>query len=266
MALRETADRPLVSVILTASAGRGDPSGALRSVLAQDFPELEIIVISDGRADLGDLPAVSRPPVRLIPWPSRLARAAALNEAIRHARGRYVCYLSDRDVYYPHHVRTLAEALEADDHCRAAYSDVYTTIFRPTADGRREVLGKVLLGARDFDRSYLLGHDHIPPPGLMHHRDLLTKTGPFNERLGALADWDMHRKLAFFTDFLHVCGITAETCIPQAPGGEAYSARPETEDRRKGVCEVLSARPPKPWPRMPDLSIVFAPEGASARA
>lgn len=267
MDLRETADGPLVSVILTASAGRGDPTQALESVLAQSCRDLEIIVISDGRCDLAELPHLRRPPVRLLPWRRRLGRAAALNEAVARARGRYLCYLGDQDVYYAHHVQTLTDALESADHCQAAYSDVYTTIFRPTADGRREVLGKVLGGARDFDRFHLLGHDYIPPTGLMHRRDLLTKTGGFNDRLGPLADWDMHRRLAFFTDFLHVSGITAERYVPQVSGaGEAAWPGGGVQDAGKRLFEVLSARPPKPWRNMPDLSIVFAPEGAGPRA
>jgi hypothetical protein len=265
MDLRETADGPLVSVILTAFAGRGDPAQALRSALAQSCRDVEIIVTSDGRADLADLADARRPPVRLLSRRHGLSRTAPHNEAVAHARGRYVCYLSGQDAYYAHHVRTLAEALESADHCQAAYSDAYTALFRPTADGRREVLGKILLGAREFDRHYLLGHDYIPPVALMHRRELLSRTGGFNERLGVLADWDMHRRLAFFTDFLHVPTITAERYVAQVPGGQAAPAGGDLEDLDGQRLEVLSARPRKPWPRMPDLSIVFAPEAAGAR-
>lgn len=250
---------PRVSVILTASIGRGDPARALRSVLAQTCRDLEVIVVGDGRCDLAGLPAAGRPNVRLLP-PCRRDRAGALNEAAACAKGRYLCCLGDQDVLYPHHAQTLAEALEADADCQVAYSDVYTTVFRPAAHGGREVLGKVLVGARDFDRFYLLGHDHIPPVGLMLRRDLLARAGGLREGLGALVDWDLQRRLAFFTDFLHVPAITAERTVPEGPAG------PETDRFAEQLAAVLSARPPKPWPRMADLSIVFAPSGPNARA
>ena len=267
MRLGEASQGPPVSVVLTVGPGQGDARAALRSVLGQTRGDLEVIVAGDYDEALIGLPESRDSRVRLLrPRPGR-PRGAVLTEALGYAGGRYVCYLRAADVYYPDHVRMLVEALDTGRDCGAAYSDVYTTVFRPGPGGRRVVLGKVLRGRRDFSRFYLLGCDYIRPTGLIHRRDLLARTGPPNDSLDALADWDLHRRLAFFTDFLHVSQVTAEQYAPQKTAEDADSAEPDGPEQapHRELSAVLSARPAKPWPKMPDLAIVLAPERSDAR-
>ena len=90
--------------------------------------------------------------------------------------------------------------------------------------------------SRDFDRFLLCYFNHILHVSLMHRRDLLEKTGPYREGQRVLIDWDMTRRLAFFTDFLHVPRVTgefygpregAETVIAEALPVEFHYGRPD---------------------------------------
>ena len=45
---------------------------------------------------------------------------------------------------------------------------------------------------------------------LVHRRSLLEDAGPYDERLGVLIDWDMIRRMAARTRFVHVPAVTVE--------------------------------------------------------
>ena len=60
----------------------------------------------------------------------------------------------------------------------------------------------------------LLYYNHVLHVSLMHRRDLLEKTGLYNEDTIVLRDWDMTRRLVFFSDFYHVPEITGEFYQP----------------------------------------------------
>jgi hypothetical protein len=266
--LREVRGAPTVSVVLTTGAGAGNWADALRSALRQTCTSLQVLVANDGPDDLTrPVAACGDARVRLLQWPAPRGHAAALNEALRHATGRYVCYLGDDCIYYPNHVQVLVEALEGAGDCQAAYSDLYCTIFRTASDGRRQVLGKALLGGRDFDRFLLLHSSYVPQAALMHRRELLDRTGPYDEQTDALLEWDMNRRMAFLTDFLRVPRITGEVWAAEPPDPPPAEAEDAEDDRlHEQLLKVRTRRPPKPWPKVNDLAIVLAPRQVDGHA
>lgn len=132
---------PLFSVIIPT---RGRPelfSRALDSVLAQDFDELEVIVVDDGsdsasRERLAQLVA-ARARVRLLQLPQRPkghGPAFARNVGAAEARGSYLCFLDDDDLWIdPGHLRRAQAAIRSS----AVPVDLYFTHQRALfADGR----------------------------------------------------------------------------------------------------------------------------------
>jgi hypothetical protein len=256
------ADAPAVTVLVPTFNRRRYLGGALASILAQTYTDFEAIVVNDGGEPVDDVVhALDDPRLVFIDRRENRGKAASLNEALARARGRYVAYLDDDDHYYPHHLERLVGALEAHPECGAAYSDLYKVHCRVEPDGTRRVLGKVVNISRDFDRFFLCYFNHVLHVSLMHRRDLLEKTGPYNESLGVLIDWDMTRRLGFFTDFHHVGEVTGEFFGPVGRCDRiSYRQR---QDRVKYLGQVLTirtTRPPKPWPKMPDLSVVVLAE------
>jgi glycosyltransferase involved in cell wall biosynthesis len=83
---------------------------AVDSVLAQTEPDLECIVVDDGGAERPEMP--TDPRVRLVRHAENLGKAAALNTGVDAARGAYVAFLDDDDLYVP---ERLATALRAHD-------------------------------------------------------------------------------------------------------------------------------------------------------
>jgi len=248
-----------VSVLLPTYNRRRYLSQALASVLQQTYQHLEIFVINDGGEDVADVVrSFNDSRVVFINRRENRGKPYSLNEALARARGKYVAYLDDDDIYYPHHVKVLVDALEGDTDCQVAYTDLYKTYCRVLPSGGREILSKQVEISRDFDRFLMLYFNHVLHVSLMHRRDLLDRTGLYNEDLNVLIDWDMTRRLAFFSDFHHVPTITGEFYSPITESDRiSVQRRKDSEEYLRNILAIRTTRPPKPWPKIEDLGIVL---------
>ena len=250
---------PLVSVVIATFNRPRYLSEALASVLRQTYTNLEVIVVNDGGQDVSDevnSPGDKR--VTLIGRKENRGKAFSLNQALTRATGKYIAYLDDDDLYYPNHIETLVNALETRTDCQVAYSDFYKACCKTLPDGTRQVLSKVVEVSRDFDRFFMLYFNHVLHVCLMHRRELLDKTGPYNEDLSVLIDWDMTRRLSFFSDFYHVVEITGEYYNPIGqPDRISVLRRRDKKEYLKTILTIRTTRPNKPWPKLEDTSIIF---------
>jgi len=262
MTAKRSQHGPLVSVLISTYNRPQYLAEALESIFAQTWPHLQVVLVRDGGAAVEDvvrrfsdrrLTFINRSENRGLPY--------SFNEALAHARGEYICYLGDDDKFYPHHVQRLVEAMESQDSCGAVYSDLYKVHCRLKPDGRRIVLAKNLEISRDFDRMLMLQFNHVLHVSVLHRKDLLERAGGYNEKLNVLIDWDLNRKLCFYTDFLHVPEITGEY---YGPVGEcdriSVQRRKNVKDYLRNVLTIRTTRPPKPWPCIEDLSVLILAE------
>jgi glycosyltransferase involved in cell wall biosynthesis len=250
---------PLVSVLIPTFNRPGYFHKALTSVLNQSYENLQVIVINDGGTDVSDI-VNSYYDSRLlfINRKENKGKAYSLNEALEQVEGKYISYIDDDDIYYPNHIETLVDALENRTDCKAAYSDLYKAYCKVSENGERQVLSKVVDVSRDFDRFVMLHFNHVLHVSLMHHRDMIEKTGPYNESLNVLIDWDMTRRLAFFTDYYHVYNVTGEYYHPMGDCDRiSVQQRKNKQNYMKNVLAIRTTRPRKPWPKIKDLSIIF---------
>ncbi|MHC4570805.1 MAG: glycosyltransferase [Planctomycetota bacterium] len=259
---------PMVSVLIPTFNRPRYLSEALASTLHQSYKNIEVIVINDGGEDVGGIVnSFGDPRIIFINRKENRGKAYSLNEALGRAEGKYIAYLDDDDLYYPNHIETLVDTLENKTDCQVVYSDLYKVHCKVMPDGGRQVLSKVVEVSRDFDRFFMLYFNHALHVSLMHRRDLIERTGLYNEKLNVLIDWDMARRLVFFSDFYHIHEIT----------GEFYSSVGESDrisiQRRKNKREysenimmIRTTRPAKPWTKIKDMSIIFAPERLDRQA
>lgn len=251
---------PVVSVILSTYNRPQYLYQAVASILRQSYRHLQVIVVNDGGVDVGEIVNSFRDPrLMLIDRKENMGKAYSLNEALNRADGRYVAYLDDDDLYYPHHIETLVHVLEYETDCQVAYSDFYKTYCRILSDGSRQILSKVVEVSRDFDRFLMLHFNHVLHVCLMHRRDLIEKTGPYNDQLNILIDWDMTRRLAFFSDFYHVHKITGEYYHPMGDSDRiSVQRRKDKQEYQRNVLTIRTTKPPKPWEKIKDISIILA--------
>jgi teichuronic acid biosynthesis glycosyltransferase TuaG len=123
---------PAVSVIIPAYNAEAFLARAIRSVEAQDFPDLEVVVVDDGSTD-GTAEAVREfGRVRFVGRPHQGA-AAARNCGLDEADGEYVAFLDADDEWLP---GKLARQLEFMEGRRSSFSYTDSYILR---NGKRRL-------------------------------------------------------------------------------------------------------------------------------
>jgi len=179
---------PLVSVYLPTRDRAALLAEAARSVLAQDYPVLELIVVDDGSRDdtprvLGELVAADTR-VRMLTTSGGTGPAVARNLAIDSARGEFVTGLDDDDRMLPGRVRALVGAY------RSEYAFVCSRWYLEERGLRRTAGARP--GPVTLDRllhGNIVGNQVLAPVG--HLRGV----GGFDASLPASEDYDLWTRL-----------------------------------------------------------------------
>ena len=103
----------LVSVVIPAHNAQRYLAPAIDSVLAQEYQDLEILVIDDGSSDATEAVARDYDRVRCHRQRQQGA-AAARNRGISLSRGEFIAFLDADDLWEPHKLRLQVAALAAD--------------------------------------------------------------------------------------------------------------------------------------------------------
>jgi glycosyltransferase involved in cell wall biosynthesis len=201
---------PLVSVIVPTYNRPEMLAEALRSVLAQTFPDFEIIVVNDAGVDVKPLidHFNSSGNIRYINKETNQGLAAARNTGIGVARGKYIAYLDDDDIYYPDHLETLVGVLE-ERACKVAYTDARRAFQEKRGERYCTIKYDDPYGD-DYDADRLLVENFIPVLCVMHHKECLETAGMFDETLYRHEDWDLWIRISRHFTFIHIPRTTAE--------------------------------------------------------
>lgn len=121
--------RPLVSVIITTYHNAEYLPRAIGSVLAQTYPDIELIVVDDNPPDSPERAETEAimaryPQAVYLRHPKNLNGAAARNTGIREAKGQYIAFLDNDDIYFSDHIESCVRALEENPGCNAVVSGV----------------------------------------------------------------------------------------------------------------------------------------------
>ena len=199
---------PLVSVIVRTRDRPSLLSEALGSLRAQTFRDFETLVVADGGARPPDEILEAAPGdggLTLLHREPPHGRARALNAGLDAARGRFIAYLDDDDLYLPDHLETLARFLSGSDAYRVAYTDVEQVAHILGEDGRYHDGRRMVVYGQAFDSHRLLSSNYISLIGLMHAATDLR----FDEGFDILEDWDFMIGLAERERFYRIAKITA---------------------------------------------------------
>jgi glycosyltransferase involved in cell wall biosynthesis len=117
--------RGLISVVLPVYNGAAFLAASIDSVLAQTYPDFELIVVDDGSTD--DTPAIlrnyeSHPRVRIVRQPNRKL-PAALNAGFAEARGEFSTWTSADNLMQPEMLAELSQFLNGNPDAEMVYAD-----------------------------------------------------------------------------------------------------------------------------------------------
>lgn len=195
---------PLVSILIR-STDRPELADALRSVAAQTWPAIEVLVIdAKGGGHHALPPNCGAFPLRLEGNGSVLARSAAANLGLERAHGEFLLLLDDDDWLEPAHISRLVERLQAEPEAIAAYAGV--DCVRVREDGSTET---VRTYNEPYDAARLMVENTIPIHALLFRRQAVEAGCRFDEAFDLFEDWDFWLQLSALATFSHVNTISA---------------------------------------------------------
>ena len=200
---------PLVSVVVPTYNRPVLLEDAISSICNQTYENTEIIVVNDAGKDISVVcDKFKGESIFYIEHNRHKGVAAARNTGINVARGKYIAYLDDDDIFYPNHIETLVYLLENTEYT-VAYTDAYRAHFKEE-NGRLALKNKDLPYSIDFDPEKILIGNFIPVLCFMHEKACLDKIGLFDETLTSHEDWDLWIRMSRIYKLAHIRKVTAE--------------------------------------------------------
>lgn len=204
--------RPLISVVIPAYNAEGFIADALASVIAQDYPNTETIVVDDASTDATE-EVVRNHPLRChyVRNSANLGPSASRNRGIREATGRYVAFLDADDAWLPGKLALQVALLESDEYLTAVGAIMLpwetaasTGPFPPNVEVER------------FSFADMVLQNRLATPTVIAPRAALLKAGLYNETLHMSEDYDLWLRLVRL-------GTVARLTVPLA----RYRSRPD---------------------------------------
>ncbi len=177
-------DRPLVSVVVPTRDRQDLVPHAVRSVLGQTYPHLEVFVVDDGSSPAVQLPADIARDARItfVRLDEPAGSGPARDHAIERATGDLLAFCDDDDEWLPRKTEDQIAVLLADDRAVAVESGY------EMQDGARLVY-RYLPAHRDAYRT-LLQRPIMAPTVVMARTRSVIEAGGFG-RLERHHDWDL---------------------------------------------------------------------------
>lgn len=195
--------QPLVTVIVR-SMDRRLLDEALDSVALQSYPRIEVVVVNAKGGDHSKLSDwCGRFPLRFISTTTSLDRSRAANVGLDHARGDYLIFLDDDDIFFPDHIASLMTVLTQAGKSRCAYTGVRVEFY---LNGQQV---RTLDYNQPFRREQLWGRNYIPIHAVLFEKSLCDEGCRFDEQLEIFEDWDFWVQLSQHTEFIHLDQISA---------------------------------------------------------
>jgi len=182
-------NKPLVSII-TPSYNQGKYiEETLRSVLLQDYPNIEYIVI-DGASTDNSVEVIEKYRDRLAFFVSEKddGQSDAINKGFSMAHGEIIAWLNSDDVYTEHAVARAVDALIQNPEVGFVYSNVLSM------DMRSEVFNTMTFG--DWGLPELMRFKIICQPGVFMRKKALDAVGYLNPAHHYLMDHHLWLKIA----------------------------------------------------------------------
>jgi len=201
---------PMVSVIVPTYNRPALLVKALKSILNQTYQNFEIIVVNDAGQDVESVvrSLEAKQNIVYLTHDTNNGLAAARNTGIRAARGKYIAYLDDDDIYLPDHLEKLYTVLESTDY-KVAYTDAYRA-HQKKVNGKYVVTERTIPYSFDVDHDRLLVCNLVPALCVMHEKSCLDEVGYFDESLPTHEDWDLWIRMSKKFKFFHIKKVTAE--------------------------------------------------------
>jgi glycosyltransferase involved in cell wall biosynthesis len=237
---------PQVSVVVPLHQGRPFIGQTLRSLLTQSLAAIEVLVIDDGSSDGGDAlcAAIDDPRVRLVRQ-ARQGVAAARNHGMRLARGAFIAFCDQDDVWHPRKLeRQLAALARTPDSglCCTGYR-----FWHPGADGQHadpaglladDAQARLDPALSGWVYHQMLLESCVLTSSALIRRELAAALGDWDTRLDYGEDWDYWLRASRLTRF----AFLAAPMVAYRQSARQGSRQPRAENWSERVLQQAIAR------------------------
>lgn len=184
------AAQPLVSIVTPSFNQALYLESAMLSVLEQDYPNIEYLVIDGGSAD-GSVDHIKKHAHRLAYWVSETdqGQTDAINKGFSHAKGKYLAWLNADDRLSSAAVSQAVDFLENNSDVGMVYGDA------EYIDSHGRVVGRFPAAQTDY-AALRRGYVHIPQQAAFWRRELWLRVGPLDPSFTFAMDYDLWVRLA----------------------------------------------------------------------
>ena len=170
----------------------------IRSVLSQDYSEIEYLVVDGGSTD-GTVEILHRYKNRLSGWVSESDRGQtdAINKGFGRAAGDILAWINSDDTYEPGAVSAALKYLQDHPHVGLVYGDCNFI------DEYGEVVGR--FRSRQTSRRMIRqGYSHIPQQTMFFRADLWKQVGPLDPSFHFAMDYDLWTRISARAEMKYV--------------------------------------------------------------
>ncbi|HXF58608.1 MAG TPA: glycosyltransferase [Candidatus Saccharimonadales bacterium] len=189
---------PLVSILIPVFRRVTFLCGAIESILAQNYPNKEVIVLEDGSREAEDVIRQFGDDVRYI-WQPNQGVAAARNTAAQAARGAWIALLDEDDIWLPEKLMRQMELVSRFP----SLGVVHTNYFWLRSDTPEErpfpLVASVPSGW--VTRELFLERFSLLPSSAVIRKDYFHRVGGFNPAYRLVDDYDFWLRLSHHCQF-----------------------------------------------------------------
>lgn len=194
---------PRISIVTPSFNQANFLERTIQSVLNQDYPNLEYIII-DGSSTDGSVEMIRKYESRLAYWVSEKDRgqAHALNKGFKQATGEIVAWLNSDDMYPPDTFQAIAEEFCKNPELDIVYGNVYSV------DESDNIIWKSKYTKVWYPMLPLIGCV-LPQPAAFWKRSLFERVGYLNESFQFVMDREFMCRAVQVAHHKHIKKFTA---------------------------------------------------------
>jgi len=188
---------PLISII-TPSYNQGQfLEETIRSVLLQDYPDIEYIIIDGGSTDNSQA-IIKRYKTQLAWFVSETdsGQADAINKGLKKATGEFVAWINSDDIYTKGAISSAVDKLKSNPDCGMVYSNVLSI------DAESSIFNTMEYG--NWGIRELMQFNIIGQPGVFMRRKALEDVGLLDPKFHFLMDHNLWLKIALKYPIKHI--------------------------------------------------------------
>ena len=191
---------PLVSVITPSYNQARYLEKTIQSVLGQDYPHVEYIIVDGGSTD-GSLDVIKKYADKLAGWVSEQdqGQTDAINKGFNRANGEILAWLNSDDTYNPGAIGEAVKYFIENPEIAMVYADCNFI------DDEGQVIGKFNSAQTDY-RRLRAGFVHIPQQTMFFRAKYWKELGPLDPSFYFAMDYDLWTRIAAKAPLKYLAG------------------------------------------------------------